>query len=97
MFRSDVFQSFYHCNYLAWVRENWSVCFSCVYVLRALVCVSHLFLLVSGIGCDVIVAALGHSFYLLNPDPVRLLESRVSMSYLLIIIPALFEEKAGIL
>ena len=50
-FLIGLFSSFYHCDYLIWGRESWSECFSCI-GLRVLVCVSFLFLLVSGIGCN---------------------------------------------
>ena len=41
----------YHCDYLAWGRPSWSMCFSCYcfFILPALNFVLFLFLLVSGV------------------------------------------------
>ena len=48
-----------HCLsfYFAWGRGSWSLCLSCICLLamHTLICVTFLFLPVSGVGCDVCV------------------------------------------
>ena len=64
MFCPCVFQSFQHCDHLAWGRESWPVCFSCVCLFCDCWFVSFLFLLVSGIGCSLwLWHSLDFSFY----------------------------------
>ena len=52
-----VSHSFQHCDHLAWGKGSWSVCFSCIclFVLYVLVFVIFVFLLVSDVGCGLLL------------------------------------------
>ena len=82
------FSPVWHCNNLAWGRESWFLCLSCIcmVILHAFITIHFLFLLVPGIGCGLLLRnCLDFSinflliFYIL---PLRRLSDRVEMKYI---------------